>query len=116
LVPTRFDTSAGLVFKLRRTDNSVSTQSAGDIFGMANGTSCSKHDSNVRLKDPSYIGADNAVTNSTASVWIVRSNHQGDSGGPFYRSLLKPVQHRSGNHLHHQTTAKRRLRSFAFSD
>lgn len=57
---------------------------ASDVFGMADGTTRSKHYSNLRLKDWSYIGA----TGPSVGVWIVRSNHEGDSGGPFYRSLL----------------------------
>src|SRR6185295_10803532 len=44
----------------------------------------SKHYSNMRLKDWSYIGA----TGPNVGIWIARSNHEGDSGGPFYRSLL----------------------------
>jgi len=51
---------------------------------MADGTTRSKHYSNMRLKDWRYIGA----TGSSVGVWMVRSNHEGDSGGPFYRSLL----------------------------
>jgi rhamnogalacturonan endolyase len=57
---------------------------ASDIFGIADGTTRSKHYSNMRLKDWSYIGA----TGPDVGVWMVRSNHEGDSGGPFYRSLL----------------------------
>jgi rhamnogalacturonan endolyase len=57
---------------------------SADIFGMADGTTRSKHYSNMRLKDWSYIGA----TGNNVGLWIVRSNHEGDSGGPFYRSLL----------------------------
>jgi hypothetical protein len=51
---------------------------------MADGTTRSKHYSNMRLKDWSYIGA----TGTNVGMWMVRSNHEGDSGGPFYRSLL----------------------------
>jgi hypothetical protein len=38
----------------------------------------------MRLIDWSYIGA----TGNNVGVFILRSNHEGDSGGPFYRSLL----------------------------
>ncbi|MES2657943.1 MAG: rhamnogalacturonan lyase B N-terminal domain-containing protein [Verrucomicrobiota bacterium] len=64
-------------------NNTGSIESA-DIFGMADGTTRSKHYSNMRLKDWSYIGA----TGTNVGMWMLRSNHEGDSGGPFYRSLL----------------------------
>jgi rhamnogalacturonan endolyase len=57
---------------------------SGDVFGMANGETRSKHYSNMRLKDWQYIGA----TGTNAGLWIVRDNNEGNSGGPFYRSLL----------------------------
>lgn len=57
---------------------------SGDVFGMANGETRSKHYSNMRLKDWRYIGA----TGPGVGLWIVRDNHEGGSGGPFYRSLL----------------------------
>jgi rhamnogalacturonan endolyase len=64
--------------------NNTGAIESADIFGMADGTTRSKHYSNMRLIDWSYIGA----TGADVGVWIVRSNHEGDSGGPFYRSLL----------------------------
>jgi rhamnogalacturonan endolyase len=64
--------------------NNTGSIEASDIFGMADGTTRSKHYSNMRLKDWSHIGA----TGNNVGMWIVRSNHEGDSGGPFYRSLL----------------------------
>jgi rhamnogalacturonan endolyase len=57
---------------------------SGDVFGMANGETRSKHYSNMRLKDWQYIGA----TGTNVGLWIVRDNNEGNSGGPFYRSLL----------------------------
>ncbi|WP_198117273.1 rhamnogalacturonan lyase B N-terminal domain-containing protein [Massilia rhizosphaerae] len=57
---------------------------ASDVFGMPNGETRSKHYSNMRLKDWQYIGA----TGSNVGLWIVRDNNEGNSGGPFYRSLL----------------------------
>jgi rhamnogalacturonan endolyase len=57
---------------------------SGDVFGMPNGETRSKHYSNMRLKDWQYIGA----TGTNAGLWIVRDNNEGNSGGPFYRSLL----------------------------
>jgi rhamnogalacturonan endolyase len=38
----------------------------------------------MRLKDWSYIGA----TGTNVGIWMVRDNHEGGSGGAFYRSLL----------------------------
>jgi len=64
--------------------NNTGAIEAHDIFGMADHTTRSKHYSNMRLKDWSYIGA----TGSNAGIWIVRDNNEGGSGGPFYRCLL----------------------------
>lgn len=62
----------------------VSTVESGDIFALSNGQTRSKHYSNMRLKDWTYIGA----SGNNVGIWLVRDNHEGDSGGPFYRSLL----------------------------
>lgn len=62
----------------------TTTVESGDIFGMPNGETRSKHYSNMRLKDWQYIGA----TGANVGLWIVRDNNEGNSGGPFYRSLL----------------------------
>ncbi|MBB3061252.1 rhamnogalacturonan lyase B N-terminal domain-containing protein [Microbulbifer rhizosphaerae] len=62
----------------------VSTVESGDIFALTNGETRSKHYSNQRLKDWSYIGA----TGNNVGMWIFRDDHEGGSGGPFYRSLL----------------------------
>ena len=66
---------------IRNTTNAIES---GDIFGMADGTTRSKHYSNHRLLDWAYTGA----TNTNVGVWMVRSSHEGDSGGPFYRCLI----------------------------
>jgi rhamnogalacturonan endolyase len=57
---------------------------SGDVFGMANGETRSKHYSNIRLKDWRYFGA----TGPGVGLWMVRDNNEGNSGGPFYRSLI----------------------------
>ncbi len=62
----------------------TSTVESGDIFGLANGETRSKHYSNMRLKDWQFFGA----TSETVGVWVVRDDQEGGSGGPFYRSLL----------------------------
>lgn len=67
------------------------TVESGDIFGLANGETRSKHYSNQRLRDWTHIGA----TGTQAGLWMVRGNSEGMSGGPFYRSLLN--QHTSTN-------------------
>lgn len=64
-------------------DNTGAIES-GDVFGLADGTTRSKHYSNMRLKDWSYIGA----SGPGVGVWMIRDNQEGGSGGPFYRSLL----------------------------
>ncbi|WP_082552015.1 rhamnogalacturonan lyase B N-terminal domain-containing protein [Massilia sp. Root351] len=62
----------------------TTTVESGDVFGLPNGQTRSKHYSNLRLKDWQYIGA----TSASAGMWVVRDNNEGNSGGPFYRSLL----------------------------
>lgn len=64
--------------------NNTGAIESGDIFGLSNGQTRSKHYSNQRVKDWSYIGA----SGSGVGMWIVRDNQEGGSGGPFYRSLL----------------------------
>jgi rhamnogalacturonan endolyase len=73
---------------LRGTNGAIES---GDIFGFTsggfNGESRSKHYANMRLKDWRYIGG----TGPGVGMWIVRDNHEGGSGGPFYRSLLAQI-------------------------
>lgn len=64
--------------------NNTGAIESSDIFGMADGTTRSKHYSNMRVKDWSYIGA----TGTNVGIWMVRDNNEGASGGPFYRCLL----------------------------
>ncbi len=64
--------------------NNTGAIESSDIFGMSDGTTRSKHYSNMRVMDWSYIGA----TGTNVGVWIVRDNNEGASGGPFYRCLL----------------------------
>ncbi len=64
--------------------NNTGAIESGDIFGLSNGQTRSKHYSNMRLKDWSYIGA----TGTNVGIWVVRDNNEGGSGGPFYRALL----------------------------
>lgn len=64
--------------------NNTGAIESSDIFGMSDGTTRSKHYSNQRLIDWSYIGA----TGNNAGIWVVRDNNEGNSGGPFYRCLL----------------------------
>jgi rhamnogalacturonan endolyase len=64
--------------------NNTGAIESSDIYGMSDGTTRSKHYSNQRLKDWSYIGA----TGSGVGIWVVRDNNEGNSGGPFFRCLL----------------------------
>jgi len=64
--------------------NTVSTVESSDVFALSNGQTRSKHYSNMRLKDWSYIGA----TGSGVGMFVVRDNNEGGSGGPFFRCLL----------------------------
>ncbi|BBC37499.1 Rhamnogalacturonase B [Streptomyces graminofaciens] len=58
---------------------------AGDVWKRADGTTHSKHYSGKRVIDYDHIG----FTTGKVGLWIVRSNHEKASGGPFYRSLLR---------------------------
>ncbi|MFF5496845.1 rhamnogalacturonan lyase B N-terminal domain-containing protein [Streptomyces aquilus] len=61
------------------------TIEASDVFAKSDGQTRSKHYSRLRVIDYDYIGwSANGV-----GLWIVRSNHEKASGGPFYRSLLR---------------------------
>ena len=58
---------------------------AGDVWKRADGTTHSKHYSGKRVIDYDHIG----FTTGSVGLWIVRSDHEKASGGPFYRSLLR---------------------------
>ncbi|MEE1834540.1 rhamnogalacturonan lyase B N-terminal domain-containing protein [Streptomyces sp. SP17KL33] len=58
---------------------------AGDVWRRADGTTHSKHYSGKRVIDYDHIG----FTTGSVGLWMVRSNHEKASGGPFYRSLLR---------------------------
>ncbi|MDX3450641.1 rhamnogalacturonan lyase B N-terminal domain-containing protein [Streptomyces sp. ME02-8801-2C] len=58
---------------------------AGDVWRRADGTTHSKHYSGKRVIDYDHIG----FTTGSVGLWIVPSNHEKASGGPFYRSLLR---------------------------
>ncbi|MDQ1044436.1 rhamnogalacturonan lyase B N-terminal domain-containing protein [Streptomyces sp. V4I2] len=58
---------------------------AGDVWQRADGTTHSKHYSGKRTTDYDHVG----FTTGSAGLWLVRSNHEKASGGPFYRSLLR---------------------------
>ncbi|MFK0020365.1 rhamnogalacturonan lyase B N-terminal domain-containing protein [Streptomyces sp. NPDC090798] len=61
------------------------TVESADVFAKSDGQTRSKHYSKLRVIDYDYIG----WTTGSAGLWIVRSNHEKASGGPFYRSLLR---------------------------
>ncbi|MBZ9642770.1 rhamnogalacturonan lyase B N-terminal domain-containing protein [Streptomyces sp. PSKA30] len=61
------------------------TIEASDVFAKSDGQTRSKHYSKLRVTDYDYIG----WTANGVGLWIVRSNHEKASGGPFYRSLLR---------------------------
>ncbi|MFF5183093.1 rhamnogalacturonan lyase B N-terminal domain-containing protein [Streptomyces sp. NPDC000345] len=62
-----------------------STVEASDVFAKSDGQTRSKHYAKLRVTDYDYIG----WTTGSVGLWIVRSNHEKASGGPFYRSLLR---------------------------
>ncbi|MEU2280755.1 rhamnogalacturonan lyase B N-terminal domain-containing protein [Streptomyces sp. NPDC013178] len=63
----------------------TSTIEASDVFAKSDGQTRSKHYSRLRVMDYDYIG----WSAGGVGLWIVRSNHEKASGGPFYRSLLR---------------------------
>ncbi|GCB45056.1 rhamnogalacturonan lyase B N-terminal domain-containing protein [Streptomyces sp. NL15-2K] len=62
-----------------------STIEASDVFAKSDGQTRSKHFSKLRVMDYDYIG----WSGGGVGLWMVRSNHEKASGGPFYRSLLR---------------------------
>ncbi|MFJ8715520.1 rhamnogalacturonan lyase B N-terminal domain-containing protein [Streptomyces violaceus] len=58
---------------------------ASDVFRKSDGQTRSKHYSKRRVMDYDYLG----WSAGGVGLWIVRSNHEKASGGPFYRSLLR---------------------------
>ncbi|WP_155053671.1 rhamnogalacturonan lyase B N-terminal domain-containing protein [Streptomyces blattellae] len=63
----------------------TSTIEASDVYAKSDGQTRSKHYSKLRVIDYDYIG----WSSGGVGLWIVRSNHEKASGGPFYRSLLR---------------------------
>ncbi|MGI5459040.1 rhamnogalacturonan lyase B N-terminal domain-containing protein [Streptomyces sp. CA-249302] len=61
------------------------TIEASDVFEKSDGQTRSKHYAKKRVIDYDYIG----WTTGSVGLWVVRSNHEKASGGPFYRSLLR---------------------------
>ena len=61
------------------------TIEASDVFAKSDGQTRSKHYSKLRVIDYDYIG----WKTGSVGLWMVRSNHEKASGGPFYRSLLR---------------------------
>ncbi|MEV4449562.1 rhamnogalacturonan lyase B N-terminal domain-containing protein [Streptomyces mirabilis] len=61
------------------------TIESADVFAKSDGQTRSKHYSKLRVIDYNYLG----WTTGSVGLWIVRSNHEKASGGPFYRSLLR---------------------------
>jgi rhamnogalacturonan endolyase len=62
-----------------------STIEASDVFAKSDGQTRSKHYSKLRVIDYDCIG----WTTGSVGLYVVRSNHEKASGGPFYRSLLR---------------------------
>ncbi|MFI5873641.1 rhamnogalacturonan lyase B N-terminal domain-containing protein [Streptomyces sp. NPDC051445] len=63
----------------------TSTVEASDVFAKSDGQTRSKHYSKRRTIDYDHVG----WTTGAVGLWMVRSNHEKASGGPFYRSLLR---------------------------
>ncbi|MCX5561637.1 rhamnogalacturonan lyase B N-terminal domain-containing protein [Streptomyces sp. NBC_00038] len=61
------------------------TIEAADVFAKSDGQTRSKHYSKLRVIDYDYVG----WTTGSVGLYVVRSNHEKASGGPFYRSLLR---------------------------
>ncbi|MEZ0065660.1 rhamnogalacturonan endolyase [Streptacidiphilus sp. MAP12-20] len=65
-----------------RTDVLIEAQ---DVRRKPDGTTRSKHYSNQRVIDYDHVG----WSTGAVGLWMVRSNHEKASGGPFYRSLMR---------------------------
>lgn len=63
----------------------TSTVEASDVFAKSDGQTRSKHYSRLRVIDYDCIG----WSTGSVGLYVVRSNHEKASGGPFYRSLLR---------------------------
>ncbi|WP_019063806.1 rhamnogalacturonan lyase B N-terminal domain-containing protein [Streptomyces prunicolor] len=61
------------------------TIESADVFEKSDGQTRSKHYAKKRVIDYDYVG----WTTGSVGLWVVRSNHEKASGGPFYRSLLR---------------------------
>ncbi|MFJ1733853.1 rhamnogalacturonan lyase B N-terminal domain-containing protein [Streptomyces sp. NPDC088254] len=61
------------------------TVEASDVFAKSDGQTRSKHYSKLRVIDYTHVG----WSTGSVGLWVVRSNHEKASGGPFYRSLLR---------------------------
>ncbi|MFL5993116.1 MAG: rhamnogalacturonan lyase B N-terminal domain-containing protein [Streptomyces sp.] len=61
------------------------TIEASDVFAKSDGQTRSKHYAKARVIDYNYVG----WSTGSVGLYIVRSNHEKASGGPFYRSLLR---------------------------
>ncbi|RZU23893.1 rhamnogalacturonan lyase B N-terminal domain-containing protein [Streptomyces sp. BK239] len=61
------------------------TVEASDVFAKSDGQTRSKHYSKLRVIDYTHTG----WSTGSVGLWVVRSNHEKASGGPFYRSLLR---------------------------
>ena len=61
------------------------TIEASDVFEKSDGQTRSKHYAKLRVIDYDYIG----WSTGSVGLYVVRSNHEKASGGPFYRSLLR---------------------------
>ncbi|MFF1295872.1 MULTISPECIES: rhamnogalacturonan lyase B N-terminal domain-containing protein [unclassified Streptomyces] len=61
------------------------TIEAQDVFAKSDGQTRSKHYAKSRVIDYNHVG----WTTGSVGLYIVRSNHEKASGGPFYRSLLR---------------------------
>ncbi|MEU0672810.1 rhamnogalacturonan lyase B N-terminal domain-containing protein [Streptomyces sp. NPDC006172] len=61
------------------------TVEASDVFAKSDGQTRSKHYSKLRVIDYDHVG----WSTGAVGLWVVRSNHERASGGPFYRSLLR---------------------------
>ncbi|MDT0440195.1 MULTISPECIES: rhamnogalacturonan lyase B N-terminal domain-containing protein [Streptomyces] len=61
------------------------TIEASDVFRKSDGQTRSKHYARLRVADYDHVG----WSTGTVGLYLVRSNHEKASGGPFYRSLLR---------------------------
>lgn len=104
------DTDAGLVFKIRRTDNGSNTQSAGDIMSLVyNGIEYQDQSRGSQINSGfDYLYSGSSSTTGSSSMPPILSSPHRDLSEMTFNSRLKPIPftatNSNGHPLWRQTT------------